>query len=277
MDTQTNGVGSLEKISTVGGNGHAMVGFSQQYRLLDVRLLSYLMELKKKRKDDPRKFEPTRTVWNCLTRLVNEKRILVQRLGARDRYFYRARGMRPVEKDYVPHCLSISATLVGFTLALRQICNVSDCSPFTDAKLLQPWSIWKLDDIEPEVIPDNLFSINVFGKGKLHFALEEETGKIKDKQKHRQSMRGYLLWRKKFCLETNGENEFGIPSFRVLFMSADDAWKNELREICRGVCSKPNRFFLFSSHQQWTLDNPTSLLRSPIWQSAWGEPQPLME
>lgn len=275
-----NDVQHLEKIKinnvdgNVVDNGAALVGFSRMFRLLDVRLFAYLMGMMKQSDSQPVQLEPSRTISNTLTRLVREHRILVQQTSSRERLFYRAKGTRPIERDYIAHTISISESLVGFVLALRQICNVREASPFTDAKLIQPWAIWKLEDIEPQVIPDKLFSTHILGKGKLHFALEQETGKIFDQSKHAASMRGYLAWRKKFCLDTNGVNDFDILNFRVLFLSADDDWSDNLRKICRNVYPRPNQFFLFSSLQHWSLNDPIALTRSPIWRTAWDdEPQ----
>src|SRR5262249_28107313 len=120
-----------------------------------------------------------------------------------------------------------------------------------------------------------LFSLQIAGKGRMNFCLEEDMGTIRTQKKHVKSVAGYLAWRQEFIFSTKGENSFGIKSFRVLHMSPTVKQADRLREMIRLSFPTPNRFLLFSSHDLWNLDDPLRLLRGDIWRTAYDEDEPI--
>jgi hypothetical protein len=271
MEPQTQNLMPLQRLA--GGNGHEVVEFTRRYRLLDADLMSRLSGM------------TLGSARNCLTRLVNEKRVAVQKLTQNEPLYYRAKGTKAVGKDHVPHAMKVSKSMVGFTLGLRKYRNVDECSVVADTRLWQPWPIHKLAGITSEVIPDQLFTIIDPkpidpSRQRMFLSLEEETGKIHDEKVQRARMLAYWQHRQVFCFDK--PNEFGIKIYRVVYMAVDDWFAGELRrmahDVLAKVTNKKTSFFLFSSHERWSLDAPLDLLFKPIWQTAFDDtPKTLME
>ena len=174
---------------------------------------------------------------------------------------------KEVGERYIQHTLMISNFRVCLTLALKSARR---------AKLL----FWmrensqKLRDKEYvyfkergrqrrlPIVPDGFFGVQE-SADEMYFCLEADRSTMSN-ARFLNKMRGYWLWWR----QGGQKKKFGIDNFRVLTITKTEQRKENLRRITKGADSKQtgSLMFWFTSHQQFSLSTPGSVL-GKIWQT----------
>lgn len=165
---------------------------------------------------------------------------------------------RNISSLYLWHALMVSDFRFILTLALRNAAGVK-ITNWQQENLLEYVSY------QGERLclkPDAFFTLED-KNNYMHFFLEADRSKMGHK-KFFKKMKAYWEWWKL----GRPKKKFGIERFRVLTIVISDQRKGNLRLTTKAVDDKRqgSEMFLFANHNDYSLDNPESILE-PIWQS----------